>query len=409
MPTLFQINVTCNHGSTGRIAEEIGQLAILHGWDSYIAYGRGKPESSSRLVRIGNDWDMYEHGLETRIFDNHGLASRRATHKLLQQIEKIKPDVIHLHNIHGYFINYQILFDYLAKSEIPVVWTLHDCWAFTGHCAYFSLVGCYQWKNEECSHCNHNKSYPASLLLNRAHRNFLDKKKAFANLKNVTIVTVSHWLEKLVKQSFLSCNQVITINNGIDIHVFTPKKNGSEIRKKLGVSQPYMLLGVANVWETRKGISDFVKLRERLPNEKYAIIMVGVDDTITKTLPKDIVTVKRTNNAEELAEIYSAADIVLNLSYQESFGMTTVEGFGCGTPSIVYNVTASPELLSSSTGLVVCKGNLSAVVSGIEKICQKGKDTYVKACRRRAVENYNKDKLYMDYIKLYQKLIDLDL
>ena len=368
MPTLFQINVTCNWGSTGRIAEEIGQVAIQQGWDSYIAYGRGKPVSKSHLIRIGNDWDMYEHGLETRIFDNHGLASRRATRKLIRQIEEIRPDIIHLHNIHGYYINYQILFDYLAKREIPVVWTLHDCWTFTGHCAHFALAGCYQWKNEECLHCKYKKSYPASLLFNRANRNFLDKKKAFTAPKNVTIVTVSHWLEELVKQSFLSCHQVITINNGIDVRIFSPKNNGKEIREKLGITQPYMLLGVASVWEASKGIFDFVKLRELLPDDQYAIVLVGVDDKTAKILPQGIVAVKRTNNVEELAGIYSAADIVLNLSYQESFGMTTVEGFGCGTPSIVYNVTASPELLTNSTGFVVSQGDLSAVIASVGEI-----------------------------------------
>lgn len=409
MPTLFQINVTCNWGSTGRIAEEIGQVAIQQGWDSYIAYGRGKPVSKSHLIRIGNDWDMYEHGLETRIFDNHGLASRRATRKLIRQIEEIRPDIIHLHNIHGYYINYQILFDYLAKCEIPVVWTLHDCWTFTGHCAHFALAGCYQWKNEECLHCKYKKSYPASLLFNRANRNFLDKKKAFTAPKNMTIVTVSHWLEELVKQSFLSCHQVITINNGIDVRIFSPKNNGKEIREKLGITQPYMLLGVASVWEASKGIFDFVKLRELLPDDQYAIVLVGVDDKTAKILPQGIVAVKRTNNVEELAGIYSAADIVLNLSYQESFGMTTVEGFGCGTPSIVYNVTASPELLTNSTGFVVSQGDLSAVIASVGEICQKGKESYIAVCRQKVVEKYNKNERYMEYIKLYQNLIKVEL
>lgn len=403
MPTLFQINVTCNWGSTGRIAEEIGQVAIQQGWDSYIAYGRGKPVSKSHLIRIGNDWDMYEHGLETRIFDNHGLASRRATRKLIRQIEEIRPDIIHLHNIHGYYINYQILFDYLAKCEIPVVWTLHDCWTFTGHCAHFALAGCYQWKNEACLHCKHKKSYPASLLFNRANRNFLDKKKAFTAPKNMTIVTVSHWLEELVKQSFLSCHQVITINNGIDVRIFSPKNNGKEIREKLGITQPYMLLGVASVWEASKGIFDFVKLRELLPDDQYAIVLVGVDDKTAKILPQGIVAVKRTNNVEELAGIYSAADVFLNPTWQDSFPTTNLEAMACGTPVVTYRTGGSPESLTTETGKVVAQGDLAALVSGVEEICQKGKEAYVAACRQRAVENYNKEDRYMDYVMLYQK------
>lgn len=403
MPTLFQINVTCNWGSTGRIAEEIGQTAIRQGWTSYIAYGRGKPISESHLIRIGNDWDMYEHGLETRIFDNHGLASRGVTRKLIKQIEEIKPDVIQIHNIHGYFINYPILFDFLAKSEIPVVWTLHDCWGFTGHCAHFALAGCYQWKNEECFHCKHKKSYPASLFLSRAHRNFLEKKMAFTAPKNVTIVTVSHWLEELVKQSFLSCHQVKTINNGIDTQIFAPKQNIREVRKKMGVCQPYMLLGVASVWEASKGIFDFVKLRSLLPCDQYAIVMVGVDDKTAKDLPKDIVIVKRTNNVEELAEIYSAADVFLNPTWQDSFPTTNLEAMACGTPVVTYCTGGSPESLTTETGKVVAQGDLSALVSGVEEICQKGKEAYVAACRQRAVENYNKEDRYMDYVMLYQK------
>lgn len=405
MPTLFQINVTCNWGSTGRIAEEIGQVAILQGWDSYIAYGRGKPVSKSHLIRIGNDWDMYEHGLETRIFDNHGLASRGVTQKLIRQIEEIKPDVIQLHNVHGYFVNYPILFDYLAKCKIPVVWTLHDCWTFTGHCAHFALAGCYQWKNEECSHCKYKKSYPASLFFNRAHRNFLDKKKAFTAPKNMTIVTVSHWLEELVQQSFLSCHQVITINNGIDVQIFSPKNNGKKIREKLGISQPYMLLGVASVWEASKGIFDFVKLRELLPADQYAIVLVGVDDRTAKILPQGIVTVKRTNNVEELAEIYSVADVFLNPTWQDSFPTTNLEAMACGTPVVTYRTGGSPESLTEKTGKVVEQGDLVAFVSNIEEICKKGKNTYVEVCRQGVVENYNKKDRYLDYIKLYQQLL----
>lgn len=405
MPTLFQINVTCNWGSTGRIAEEIGQVAISQGWRSYIAYGRGKPMSQSHLIRIGNDKDMYEHVMESRLLDNHGLASRGVTRKLIRQIEEIHPDVIHLHNIHGYFINYEILFDYLAKSGIPVVWTLHDCWTFTGHCAYFSFHGCYQWREGECNHCKYKTSYPASFLLNCAHRNFLAKKKTFTSAKNVTIVPVSHWLEGLVRQSFLQYHQVKTINNGVNIHIFRPKENSEDVRKKLGIKQPYMLIGVASVWDARKGIYDFMKLRKVLPFDEYAIVLVGVDDRLAKSLPNDVVVVKRTNDVDELADIYSAADIVLNLSYQETFGMTTVEGFACGTPGVVYNATASPELMSPDTGMVINQGDIPSLASAVEKICHEGKEHYSAACRQRAIHYYNKDDRYLDYIEVYEKLL----
>ena len=405
MPTLFQINVTCNWGSTGRIAEEIGQVAISQGWDSYIAYGRGKPTSQSHLIRIGNDWDMYEHGVESRLFDNHGLASRGVTRKLIRQIEEIHPDVIHLHNIHGYFINYEILFDYLAKSGIPVVWTLHDCWTFTGHCSHFALAGCYQWRDGECDHCKYKTSYPSSFVLNSAHRNFLAKKKAFTSPKNVTIVPVSHWLEGLVKQSFLGCHQVKTINNGINIHTFMPKENRAEVRKKLGVKQPFMLIGVASVWGESKGINDFVKLRSELPLDEYAIVLVGVDDKLAKTLPHDIVIVKRTNSVDELADIYSAADVFVNPTWQDSFPTTNLESMSCGTPVVTYRTGGSPEAVSADTGMVINQGDISALASAVEKICHEGKEHYSAACRQRAIQYFNKEDRYRDYIDVYEKLL----
>ena len=226
---------------------------------------------------------------------------------------------------------------------------------------------------------------------------------AFTAPKNVTIVTVSHWLEELVKQSFLSCHRVKTINNGIDTQIFVPKQNIRELRKKMGVCQPYMLLGVASVWEVSKGIFDFVKLRSLLPCDRYAIVMVGVDDKMAKALPKDIVIVKRTNNVEELAEIYSAADVFLNPTWQDSFPTTNLEAMACGTPVVTYRTGGSPESLTTETGKVVAQGDLAALVSGVEEICQKGKEAYVAACRQRAVENYNKEDRYMDYVMLYQK------
>lgn len=404
MPTLFQINVTCNWGSTGRIAEEIGQVAISQGWDSYIAYGRGKPTSQSHLIRIGNDWDMYEHGVESRLFDNHGLASRGVTRKLIRQIEEIHPDVIHLHNIHGYFINYEILFEYLAKSGIPVVWTLHDCWTFTGHCAYFSFHGCYQWRDGECNHCKYKSSYPASFLLNCAHRNFLAKKKAFTSAQNVTIVPVSHWLERLVKQSFLQCHQVKTINNGVNIHIFKPKENRMGVKLKFGIKQPYMLIGVASVWDARKGINDFVKLRRALPLDEYAIVLVGVDDKLAKTLPNGIVIVKRTNDLDELADIYSAADVLVNPTWEDNFPTVNLEALACGTPVVTYRTGGSPEAVSPDTGLVINQGDISALASAVEKICHEGKEHYSAACRQRAIEHYNKEDRYRDYIEVYKQL-----
>jgi glycosyltransferase involved in cell wall biosynthesis len=221
MPALLQINATANAGAAGRIAEGIGLQAISHGWKSYIAYGRRMTDSLSEIIRIGNKWDIYCHILMTRLFDRHGLASRRATKKLIKQIRKIQPDIIHLHNIHGYYLNYQMLFTFLKKYDKPVIWTLHDCWAFTGHCAHFTVAQCNKWEME-CCRCPQTKAYPKSWFCDNSQNNFQIKKKYFADIEKLTIVTPSQWLANLVSQSFLKQYTVKVINNGIDISVFKP-------------------------------------------------------------------------------------------------------------------------------------------------------------------------------------------
>lgn len=230
MPTLLQINVVVNWGSTGRIAEEIGQVAMAAGWRSVIAYGRGNPTSKSELIRIGSNMDMYLHGIESRLFDNHGLASRKATRVFIEQIKALKPDVIHLHNIHGYYINYKLLFNYLAESKIPVVWTLHDCWSFTGHCAYFTFAKCDKWKTE-CYNCKLKKSYPFSLLFDCSKSNYVEKKQCFTTIGNLTMVPVSEWLAGLVKHSFFKGKRIECIHNGVDTHVFAPQTDYEDFRK----------------------------------------------------------------------------------------------------------------------------------------------------------------------------------
>ena len=403
--TLLQINVTCNWGSTGRIAEEIGQVAIKNGWRSYIAFSRGNPNSQSQLIRIGSKWDMYEHGIESRLLDNHGMASRGATRKLIEQIETIKPDIIHLHNIHGYFINYQILFDYLAKSGIPVVWTLHDCWSFTGHCSYFMVSNCYQWREGECGNCNHKMAYPVSPLLNRSHRNFIAKKKAFTSVGNVTVVAVSRWLEQLAEQSFLGTHHVVCIYNGVNVNVFKPKDNKAEVKRKLGIKQRYMLVGVASIWTSTKGLADFVKLRAVLPDDEYAIVLVGVDDKQAKLLPEGIMVMRRTNNVAELADIYSAADVFVNPTWQDNFPTTNLEALACGTPVVTYRTGGSPEAVDEKSGFVVEQGDISGLAKAVNTICSRGKNHYSAACRQRALDHYDKDDCFKDYVKLYELLL----
>jgi len=251
MRTLLQINSVVNSGSTGRIAEEIGQTAISQGWESYIAYGRNKRLSQSQLIKIGTDWDIKMHGLQTRLFDRHGLGSKSATQIFIKQIEAIKPDIIHLHNIHGYYLNIEVLFNFLASTQIPVLWTLHDCWPFTGHCVYFDFVGCKKWLTQ-CNNCPQTRTYPASFFLDRSTQNFNLKKELFTGVHNLTLVPVSQWLANLLRQSFLKNLPIQVINNGIDIETFKPVPSNN-LRFKFKLQSKFIIIGVANIWSERKG------------------------------------------------------------------------------------------------------------------------------------------------------------
>jgi putative colanic acid biosynthesis glycosyltransferase len=399
---ILQINTVVNTSSTGRIAEEIGLTAMSNGWDSYVAYGRNKRPSASKLIKIGNNTDIKLHGLQTRLFDRHGLASKGATMKLIQEIKKIKPNIIHLHNLHGYYLNYEILFGYLSVVNIPTVWTFHDCWPITGHCVYFSFVGCEKWKTQ-CYSCPQKKGYPASYFIDRSKKNYNLKKELFNSLSNLTLVPVSQWLSGILKESFLQNYPIKVINNGVNTDVFKPSLN-SDFRNKYGLKDKFILLGVASVWEERKGLKDYIELSKILESE-FQIVLVGLNKKQVEQLPNNILGIERTDNVGELADIYSSADLVLNLSYEETFGLTTVEGFACGTPGIVYNATASPELIDVSTGIVVEQGNINKLVDAIYSIKKKGKEYYSEACVNRAYRLYKKEDRYREYIDLYEELI----
>lgn len=402
MPILLHINTTANSGSHGRIGEEIGQLALSKGWDSYFAYGRNEMPSKSKLLKIGNNVDIKIHGLKTRLFDRHGFGSKKATIKLVEQIKEIKPDIIHLHNIHGYYINIEILFNYLATTTIPIVWTLHDCWSFTGHCSYFDFVECNKWKTG-CYSCPQKKEYPASIFIDNSKKNYLNKFSLFTSVKNLTIVPVSNWLGNLVKDSFLNKYPLQLIYNGVNLASFSPQINQS-IKTKLGVGNRLMLLGVASIWEKRKGLDDFISLN-KIINPDCVIVLIGLNQKQLKKIPSNIIGISRTEDIQELAEIYSTADLFLNLTYEDNFPTTNLEALACGTPVLTYKTGGSIEAVTPDTGFVVEKGDLNAVLAAIDIIKTKGKSTYTSASRERAVNFYNKDDRYMEYLKLYETLI----
>ena len=364
MPRILQIN-TCITQSTGRITQQIGERAIDNGWDSFIAFPAHEPmtESRSHLIHIGNKADQYFHALMTRIFDCCGFLSRCATKRLIKQIEEIKPEVIQLHNIHGYYINIPVLFEFLERSRIPVVWTLHDCWAFTGYCTYFTLDCCDRWK-KGCSHCPQRKQY--SWFFDRSRMLYERKKQLFSGL-NLTIITPSQWLADLVKQSFLKEYPVKVIHNGIDLSVFRPTP--SDFRERYHIPEDkFVLLGVAFGWGKRKGLDVFVELSRRLDPEKYQIVLVGTDDAVDKNLPENILSIHRTQNQQELAEVYTAADLFVNPTREDNYPTVNMEAIACGTPVVTFDTGGSPESVDEGTGVVVDCDDVDALEQKIIRI-----------------------------------------
>lgn len=396
--TLLQINVTANWGSTGKIAEQIGLCAQAHGWESYVAYGRMMNPSKNRLVKIGNTFDVYEHYAEGKFLDNEGLASRRATKSFLRMLDDIKPDIVQLHNIHDHYLNYKLLFKYLTENKIPVVWTQHDQWAITGHCCYIP-DGCVQWKNG-CHGCPLSKWYS----LEHTHRNYSIKKELIEKLPSLTAVFVSDWLAENFSQSNLRRFNIQIIHNGIDVNTFSPQS--ANVNEKYGIEKnKRIVLGVASVWDKRKGLDDFYSLSKYLPADEYAIVIVGqlTEDVRKIEAGCQMMFVDRTQNILELAQLYSSAEVFVNPTYQDNFPTTNLEALACGTPVITYRTGGSPEAVDEKTGIVVEQGDLNGIVSAIEQL--RAHPLSSEACRKRAEEHFDKDKCFMKYIKLYESLL----
>lgn len=388
MPKLLQINVTANWGSTGKIAESIGACAIKKGWESYIAYGRYYNESQSQLLRIGSSLDTYWHYGVQRIFDNEGLCSKRATRQLIAEIKRIAPDIIQLHNIHDHYLNYQVLFEYLNATSIKVVWTFHDCWAFTGHCFHFVHSSCEKWKTG-CSNCPQRNK-----LRDNSDYNYKLKRSLFTDNKHLTIVPVSQWMADFVQESFFRNNRICVIRNGVDLNIFMPKKSL--------VSKNYKVLAVSNVWHQSKGLYDVIKLRKLLPQE-FDLTIVGLSEAQLKTLPTGIKGIQRTQDIEELVRLYSESDVLINPTYADTFPTVNIESLACGTPVITYKTGGSPEAIDKKTGVVVPQGDVKALADAILRMKEHSLSSV--DCRRRAEALFNKDDRYEDYVKLYESLL----
>lgn len=415
---LLQINpVLRTSTSTGRIMKEIGELAIANGWESYVAYSKGRdglPGSTSIPVPVGNKASVAWHGLQTRILDRHGLGSVLATKRFIEDIRRIGPDIIHIHNIHGYFLNYRILFDFLSHSGIQVIWTVHDCWLYTGHCYHYMYAGCDRWKTG-CGHCPQRGKFPRSLLADRSARNFRDKRDAFCSMPEdrLTIVPVSDWMRSEMSESFLKDYRFQVIHNGIDTDVFSPQPAlESEVRRCYGLGDRHVILGIASIWSEEKGLNDFVEMAARLDSDEV-IVLVGMDrkqldDVLSRygrtVLGDRMVAVKRTADVHQLAGLYSTADVLVNPTWQDNYPTVNLEAISCGTPVVTYRTGGSIEAVAGDTGFVVEQGDIEGLVDAVRRVETLGKANFMDACRSRAVKEFRKEDRYAEYIELYERL-----
>lgn len=395
------INSVCGTGSTGRIVADLHDVIIKSGGDSKIAFGIGNVNrvDATDTFYFGSKFDYYIHNILSKITDRAGFYSKKNTRKLIKFIKEYNPDIIHLHNLHGYYLNVKILFEYLRTCNKPIVWTLHDCWAFTGHCAHFTQNGCYKWK-ERCHSCSETKNrYPRSYVMNRCERNYIEKKFLFTEIENMHIMTPSQWLAAVTRQSFMKKYDISAVGNGIDLDEFKPKT--SDFRSRYGLKDKIIILGVASAWIEQKGIRDYIELSKIL-NRKYKIVLIGMTDEQIKAMPGEILALPRTSTTEELVKIYSSADIYVNFSVEETFGMTTVEALACGIPVITYDKSSVPEPVCPDNGFVVKTGDLNEVKHIIENFPHFDKDKI-----RSTVLKYDKKTIYRNLIKIYKEILEM--
>lgn len=395
---VLQINSVCGIRSTGKICTDLEEVLRSKGHESRILYGRENcPERYASISqRITSPNEVRIHAIQSRIFDNSGFCSKKSTQRVIHEIENYNPDIVHLHNIHGYYLDVEGVFEYLKKSKQKVVWTLHDCWAMTGHCSHFSAVNCERWKTG-CYDCPQKRQYPSSFFVDNSKRNYERKKKAFTQIADLYLVTPSQWLADITKKSFLKEYPIKVIPNGVDFTAFKP--NLQNPYKNIICDGKKVLLGVATAWTSRKGYDDFIKL-SKLLDDRYQIVLLGLTEKQLQFLPKEIVGIKATNSREKLAQYYSNAYALLSLSREETMGLTVVEALACGTPAVVYNATALPETIIQTCGRVVQSGALEEIVNVLDELERISPEK----CIERA-KNYEKQKMYEKYISLYEGIV----
>ena len=389
MKKLVQINSVCN-GSTGKIMCDIAKSANENNYQTYCFYGRGKPNQKLNCIKIGSSFSIYFHLLIARFgFNGHG--SYFATKRLIKKLKKIKPDIIHLHNIHGYYINLKVLFNYLKYSyNGKIIWTLHDCWSFTGHCSYFTMANCNKWIHG-CNNCPQVSCYPKEFF-DTSKSEYAFKKKVFSGINNLTLVTPSKWLKELVEKSFLNCYDVKVVNNGIDTSVFKPTFDDSIYDKYNIPRNKKIILGVANIWDKRKGFDIFIKL-SKIIEQNMIIVLVGLNKKQSKNLPKNIIGIDIINNQNELASLYTIADVFVNPSLEETFSLVTVEAMACNTCVVVCDTSAPKELIRNIDILV--NHDVNEYYHAIKMVINSNVD-----CNK-SFFKYQKKYMIDGYMKLY--------
>lgn len=393
---IVQINATCGIGSTGKICVGISELASARNIENYIlfssrtnGYPLGIACSGDRYLRI--------QALKSRILGNYGFNSKKATQKMIRELERIRPDVVHLHNIHGHDCDLELLFSYFHRKKTKLIWTFHDCWSFTAYCPHFAMKKCSKWKTH-CANCTQRREF--SWFFDRSESLFEKKKRLFSGL-DLTIVAPSGWQAEQVKESFFREYPVQVIYNGIDLSVFKPSVGS--FRKDYGIPEDKkIVLGVAFGWGPRKGLDVLIELACRLDSTRYQMVLVGTDDSVDKLLPPEIISIHRTQNQAELAEIYTAADVFVNPTREEVLGLTNIEANACGTPVVTFRTGGSPECIDASSGVVVEQEDVQAMLDAIVHICEK-KPFSAEACRERA-KLFDKNDRFAEYVRLYESI-----
>jgi len=398
------VNTVAGTGSVGRLVTGLYDTLTENGYECLIAYGRGDAPGNRNSYRIGNDLSVYIHGGLSRINDKHGFYSKRETKKFIEVIEDFDPDIIHLHNVHGYYLNIEVLFEYLKESGRRIIWTLHDCWTFTGHCSHFEYIGCMKWQTG-CFKCEQLMEYPKSVAADNSAFNFKRKMELFTGISNMTLVTPSEWLKERVSQSFMKEYHTVVVPTGIDLTQFSPHFEDIsdnniifKIRNSLNIRDKIVLLGVANPWRERKGLLQFENLAKSI-GEKYAIVLLGLNDDQLNNLPESIIGLARTDSTEELAAMYSMADVYVNLTLEDTFPTTNIEALACGTPVVTFKAGGSAESIDDSCGIAVERNSIQGVIAALDRIqSQKGLLYTPDMCLRRA-RLYDRDYRFMEYIQ----------